>query len=408
MIVGAPCLAPSKALSVGIVSPSLSHAAGGILPIMQGHARGMQAKGVIVAAYGIAKTMPAEHDPGWHGIPCHVYPPVIGRLGYCPALGTALDESQHDILHQHGLWLHPSSLVRAWADQTGKPVMISTQGMLEPWAVRNSRLKKRIASLLFEHRNLGAANCLHASAVEVTGIRALGYRNPIAVIPNGIDLPDPVRQHPRPSFLSRDDRKILLFLGRIHPKKGVQQTLEAWARAVADRPQLRKEWVVVMAGWDNGGHLAREIRRARDLGLEADVAFPGAVFGLEKDALLQHAAAFILASYSEGLPMAVLEAWAHETPVFMTQGCNLPEGFREAAAFEISVDPADIARKLVEHLPDPRLGETGKAGRRLVETRFTWDQVTGDLVEVYRWLVSGGPPPSSIDFAERENARLTT
>jgi glycosyltransferase involved in cell wall biosynthesis len=398
MIVSTSVSSRARQLSVGIVSPSLSHSAGGILPIMQGHARGMQAKGVDVAAYGVAQAAGLGSDGGWQGIPCHLFPAVVRRLSLSPSLGAALDESQHDLLHQHGLWLHPSSLVRAWADQTGKPVMISTQGMLEPWAVRNSWLKKRVASLLFEHRNLGAANCLHTSAVEVAGIRALGYRNPIAIIPNGIDLPDLVRQHPRPSFLGSDDRKILLFLGRIHPKKGVQQTLEAWARAVADRPQLRKEWLLVMAGWDNGGHLAREIRRARELGLEADVAFPGAVFGLEKDALLHHAAAFILASYSEGLPMAVLEAWAHQTPVFMTQGCNLPEGFREAAAIEIRVDPADIARKLVEHLPDPGLGEIGKAGRRLVKNRFTWDRVTGDLIQVYRWLVSGGPPPSCIDF----------
>lgn len=399
MIVATTSTAKSKPLSVGIVSSSLSHAAGGILPIMQGHARGMQAKGVRVAAYGITDIASDERDAGWNGIPCHVSRPAIGKLGFCPALGVALAQSDHDLLHQHGLWLHPSSLVRAWSDRTGKPVMISTQGMLEPWAVRNSWLKKRVASLLFEHRNLGTAHCLHASAVEVAGIRALGYRNPIAVIPNGIELPDPVQSPPRPAFLGSDDRKILLFLGRIHPKKGVQETLEAWARALADRPQLRRDWILTIAGWDNGGYLAREIRRAASLGLDGAVAFPGPVFGAEKDALLHHSAAFILASYSEGLPMAVLEAWAHETPVFMTRGCNLPHGFQQAAAIEISVNPVEIARKLLEHLPDPSLGEIGKAGRRLVESKFTWSNVVDNLTKAYQWMVSGGLAPACIDLA---------
>lgn len=388
-----------RPLSVGVVSPSLSSSAGGLLPVMQAHAIGMLGKGVHVEAYGLAQPGVPGSGPGWREVSCHVFPPLIRRLGYAPALGRALEESRHDLVHQHGLWQHPSSVVRRWSERTGKPVVISTHGMLTRWAIRHRRMRKRVASLLYEHRNLAAAACLHAFPVEVPTIRALGYRNPVAVIPNGIDLPPPGCTYPRPPFLTGDDRKVLLFLGRLHPVKGVTETIEGWARAIAVRPELREQWVLVVAGWDSGGMLAREMRRVHELGLHDAVMFPGPCFGTDKHALLQHAAAFILASRSEGFPMAVLEAWAFGTPVFMTPECSLPEGFGAGAAIELSADPQRIGGTLAARLPDAGLGAIGAAGRRLVESRFTWSRVIDDLLAVYRWLLTGGPAPACVDLA---------
>ena len=146
----------------------------------------------------------------------------------------------------------------------------------------------------------------------------------------------------------------------------------------------------MIAGWDDGNHLAKLKAYAASLGLEGHVHFSGPLFGADKEAALMHASAFVLASYSEGLPMAALEAWSHRTPVFMTAACNLSEGFNVGAAIEVATEPGAMAEILLTHLDDPGLPQLGLAGRKLVEDRFTWDQVGDDFLAVHCWLLEGG------------------
>ncbi|NJL07686.1 MAG: glycosyltransferase [Methylacidiphilales bacterium] len=170
--------------------------------------------------------------------------------------------------------------------------------------------------------------------------------------------------------------------------------------AEASRPATAARWRLVLAGWDDGGYAAGLKTLATDLGLADDVLFPGPLFGNDKAAMLAHAQAFILASYSEGLPMAVLEAWANWLPVFMTAACNLPEGFAAGAAVEITAAPDDIAEVLAAHLGSPTdLAIIGSRGRELVEMRFTWDRVADDLLAVYGWLVRGTNMPACVATA---------
>ena len=138
----------------------------------------------------------------------------------------------------------------------------------------------------------------------------------------------------------------MLFLGRIHPKKGVAELIRAWALLRRSDPSLALGWRLIVAGWDDGGHLPGLRTLVAELGLVDHVLFIGSVFGADKEAWFRSAKAFILPSYSEGLPMAVLEAWSYELPVFMTGACNLPEGFEEGAAIEVSTDPNQLANAL--------------------------------------------------------------
>ena len=316
--------------------------------------------------------------------------------GFSPGLSNALAATSQDVLHQHGIWQLWSRDVLRWGRQTSKPVVISPHGMLDPWALRNSSWKKQLAMTLYEGQNLRSAACLHAlNESEANSFGALGLTNPIAVIPNGVALPDG-RGHPRPAFLSGDDRKVLLFLGRIHPKKGVCETLEAWAEVLHQRPQLGREWCLVVAGWDDGNYLKALRARVAALGLNGHAHFAGPLFGDGKAACLANASAFILASHSEGLPMAVLEAWAYRLPVFMTKACNLPEGFMVGGAIEISARPVALAKALLERLDDPALAQVGQAGRLLVEQRFTWDRVADEMLSVYNWQLSGGTAPNCV------------
>jgi poly(glycerol-phosphate) alpha-glucosyltransferase len=269
--------------------------------------------------------------------------------------------------------------------------------MLEPWALANAKFKKQLATWLFERANLTGAACIHCSAAEIAGVRAFGLRNPIAVIANGADLPNLAIKLPRPAWLPEDGRRTLLFLGRLHPKKGVRETLDAWALLSARHREITDAWRLVFAGWDDGGHAEAFVAHARSLGL-TDVIFAGPVYGSDKEAAFSHANAFILASHSEGLPMAVLEAWSYGLPVFMTRRCNLVEGFVEGAAIEITTEPAALAAVLGNRLAGEDLGGIGVRGRALAEHRFSWSSIGGQIEALYYWLTRGGPRPAFVNF----------
>jgi poly(glycerol-phosphate) alpha-glucosyltransferase len=177
-------------LSIGIVTATLSRSGGGIFPIVRAHAQGLASiPGTRVTVFGLRDATTEQDWHSWLPLVPRAYQPLIARIGLAPELSRDLLKSPHDVVHQHALWLYPSIAVARWRRATGKPVVISTQGMLEPWAIANSALKKRIAAFLFERSNLDHAACIHCSAAEVDGIRAFGLRNPIAVIANGVDLP---------------------------------------------------------------------------------------------------------------------------------------------------------------------------------------------------------------------------
>ncbi len=331
--------------------------------------------------------------------------------------------------------------------------------MLDQWALRHSAWKKRLVRWAYEDAHMRDAACLRALCQSEAGsIRAYGLENPIAIIPNGVELPED-RGQGTGGRGQGTGRKALLFLGRIHPKKGLANALRAWAEVTRHGAGGRgqEEWAFAIAGWDQGGHEAELKRVCVELGLgyaaipaaefvgesvaedssssllgasgraaagtpyrptetPASVVFVGPAFGEAKDRLLRSADAFILPSFSEGLPMAVLEAWAYGLPVLMTDQCNLPEGFAAGAAIrvrqetgdrrqgtgdrEVGMSIADGMRELVGMSDSDRV-TMGMRGRRLVEDQFTWPKVAAQMLEVYEWVVSGGPRPRCVEFSTK-------
>ena len=113
------------------------------------------------------------------------------HFGYAPGLKQTLLELDEDIIHTHGIWMYPSVVVRDWHRKTGRPYLVSPHGMLDPWAVKNSAWKKKLALLFYEREHLQNAACLRALCEsEAKAMRAFGLRNPICIIPNGIDVPE--------------------------------------------------------------------------------------------------------------------------------------------------------------------------------------------------------------------------
>src|SRR5262249_37195453 len=157
--------------------------------------------------------------------------------------------------------------------------LVAPHGMMDPWALRQSRLKKRVAGLLYQNAQLRQAACIRALCEsELRSIRAYGLKNPVCVIPNGIDLPQkPERKNPLAQARPPKDqrRKALLYVGRIHPKKGLVNLLKAWKGAIRAGFTIGEQWHLVIAGWDQEGHEAELKSLAANLGIEESVLFVG-------------------------------------------------------------------------------------------------------------------------------------
>lgn len=340
----------------------------------------------------------------WKTIPLHLLPITgLKTFGFAYDMLSTMNILAPDLVHLHGLWTYPSIAVNRWAKRSKKPYVITPHGMLDKWALRNSAWKKKIAGFIYENKNLNSAACIHSlSATETMSIRQYGIKNPICQIPNGVDLPDTTSACVLPPWhsLIPKGKKILLYLGRIHPKKGLANMLLAWSHVRKKQTVLSNNWTLIVAGWDQGGHESELKRLAKELELFNDVLFIGPQFGKMKISCYRNANAFILPSFSEGFPMVVLEAWSHGLPVIMTTQCNISEGFEACAAIQIQPDVTDISRGMIQ-LIEMSANECALMGTRastLVKERFAWKRIANEMKSVYEWILGGGTPPDSVKY----------
>jgi poly(glycerol-phosphate) alpha-glucosyltransferase len=403
-------------MKVALTTGSLSRDAGGLFESVRSLGQALTGLGDEVSAYGLwDKNWPTDAHK-WSPLSARAFDYVGPRFAaWAPRMDQALDETHPDILHLQGLWQYSSLATRRHWRRHGTPYLVSPRGMMDPWALANSKWKKTIAAWVFENAVLRDAMCFHAlCASEADAIRAYGLSHRIEVVPNGVELPEKLNTE---ETESAKGKKRLLFLGRIHPKKGLLGALRAWAELKRDMSQEKwREWQFVIAGWDQGGHEGELKRLCADLGLpiaecgeaedlklktsfplrDVEVVFFGPAFGMEKEALLRSSEAFVLPSFSEGLPMSVLEAWAYGLPVVMTPECNLPEGFACEAALEIrnggesfqfpNFRIQDGLWNLLEMSAAERAA-MGMRGRRLVEEKFTWPKVAAQMRALYEGLL---------------------
>jgi poly(glycerol-phosphate) alpha-glucosyltransferase len=416
-------------MKLALTTGSLSRDAGGLFESVRALGKALSEREVDVRIYGLWDKHWELDKKNWLPLEVEAFSYIGPRAAaWSPQMDAALDQAQSDLIHLHGLWQYPSVATRRQWTARRTPYLISPRGMLDAWALANSGWKKIAAAWLFENAVLRDAACLHALCdSEVAAMRNYGLKNRIEIIPNGVNLPELDNAESRKPNKPNEGKRQLLFLGRIHPKKGLIRALRAWAGIQKSKSKNHhsKQWQFVIAGWDQGGHEAELKRLCVELGLKvfsfqgsvssgidasdgmiradlkpnlyklqtpsqeaqnADVVFVGPAYGADKEALLQSAHAFILPSLSEGLPMSVLEAWAAGLPVVMTPECNLPEGFACRAALEIRNDEDSFRQGLqtLLEMTDGELVEMGLCGRRLVEEKFTWSRVAAQMHRLYK------------------------
>ncbi len=391
-------------MKIAFLSTSISRAFGGIFEIERRLAQSLAGPDTSVEFFAPSDSQTLSDLPSWVPLRPHHFPCVgPSSFRYSPQLKRAFLSMDANLVHVHGLWTYNSILAPRWARHWKRPYVITAHGMLDPWAVRNSGWKKRIVLSLYERQFLKGAACIQVnSEAELRSVREFGLSNPVCIIPNGMDLPDENSLQmvtvPWAEKVAQE-RKVLLYLGRLHPKKGLVNLLKAWAQKKEEEAASQKpSWVLAIAGWDQGGHEAELKELCRREKMEESVVFLGPKFGEEKAACYRNCDAFILPSFSEGLPMVILEAWAYGKPVLMTPECNLPEGFAASAALRVEAQSESVANGLgrLFAMSDDERGQVGQQGLMLVKDRFHWPKVAAEMRLVYEWILGRAAKPECV------------
>ena len=329
------------------------------------------------------------------GVPIHAFD--TGFLAhiwtsYSSGMSKFLQENvaRFDLIHVHEIWHYAGYAAYRAAKRNGVPFVLTIHGELSEWSLRHKGWKKRIYTKAVLDRILRNADALHAIIqAEKDRIVSLGYQTPVTVAPNGI-IPDQFRTLPNPSrFLDRfpalKGKRVILFLGRLSPTKG----LDILARSFSTISRNLPNSALLIVGPDESGTKEKTKAILSSEGTLDRTVFTGLLTGQEKLAAMACADVFVLPSHSDVLGIATLEAMAARLPVVITEGCNFPEVAEHGAGFVVEAKDEPVAEAISALLSDPDLRvRMGENGRNLVTERYTWQATASKIADLYRSLVA--------------------
>lgn len=291
-----------------------------------------------------------------------------------------LDRLHPDLVHVNCCWMPQSAWAQQWAQTAGYKVILSPHGMLEPWIIaRHYWIKKVPALWLFQKQAVCKADYLHATAEsEKMNLLKLGYNNRIAVVANGIDV-----EHIALKSNWKRKKKIL-FLSRIHIKKGIEFLLEA----IANLKRQLQGYTVYIAGEGEIEYINQLKNKVNQLQITDIVEFCGGVYENKKWNLFRDADLFILPTYSENFGIVVAEALACGTPVITTKGTPWYELETNHCGWWIELKIESLIESLKEFLQtsEQELETMGCNGRRLIEKKYSSHKVAADMLHLYKYV----------------------
>ena len=308
--------------------------------------------------------------------------PVLDNVGIAPSMYGPLSEAAQagQVIHNHSLWTMPNMFPGHLARRYDFPMIFSPHGTLAPWAMNHSRWKKRIFWRLGQELALTKASCFHASSEgEYEAIRSLGYRQPVALIPFGVDIPE------LEVFDATESPKALLFFARLHPAKGIELLISVWSRIQHDFP----DWILRIAGPEDYPGYQDKIERLAESASCTRIEFLGPVFGTDKDRLLQGASLYVLPTHTENFGITVAEALAAETPAIVTKGAPWDGLVLHHCGWWIDRTERTVEQALREAMALPELEREamGRRGRAWIAREFSWNTLGTQLASTYDWML---------------------
>lgn len=332
-------------------------------------------------------------------------PPVdmaVCRVGFPSKLGSSAalrrqlrQDPTPNIYHLHGVWLLAMHHGAQEARRRGTPYVVELMGAYETYARGQKWLRKWISRKLFQDDLLRRAGCLHAGSLnEARDLRALGFRTPIAVIPVGVDTRK-IAEATGQARAGWTEHPFLLYLARLHQKKGIELLLRVWAEENKRFPEHR----LMIAGGGTPEYVRDCQRLAGELRIQDSCEWLGQVSETEKSWLYRHADAYVLPTYSENFGNTVAEALAHGTPVVtttQTPWTHLPE---EGCGWIADPDVASLRAAIGSTLEasSQERQAMGVKGKQLVKRRYSLASVLERMDRMYGWLL-GGPRPDDLLF----------
>lgn len=313
--------------------------------------------------------------------------PVANRICWSNKMVRAIEASakRGALIHIHGLWLAPNIIPAKIIRRHNVPLVVSPRGMLGKEALAFSPLRKKFVWALWQRKALMEANCFHAtSESEAEDIRRAGFQAPIAIIPNGVDIP---------ALPSQKLGNTVLYLGRLHPKKGVDRLLYAWKEIADEFP----DWDLRIVGPSERG-----CREALESLIQTEgiprVSFEGAIYGRAKTLAYRQAGVFVLPTLNENFGMVVAEALAHGLPVVCTKGAPWEGLEYQQCGRWVDRDHGSIAKGIKEiiFLTASERDAMGARGRAWMESQFSWDKQAAQMKDVYRWCLGRGEKPKCV------------
>ena len=304
-----------------------------------------------------------------------------------------------DVVHINGVWNWPYHQIASIAYKRGVPVVWSPHGSLTPWALHHKWLKKQIAWHVYQKRDLQRASLLHVTAQsEVKDMRRLGLQNELIVQPLGVNFrwsEDELHK-----IKNGMKEKRILFLSRLHPKKGIDNLIKAWAKIKREVGQGAVDgWKIEIVGEDSfPGYGAELKRQCVAMGVEDDFVFRGAVYGDERELAYARARLFVLPSHSENFGSVVVEALANGTPVITTTGTPWQslQVNRCGWWIDVGVEPLACVLKEAMSLDDAMLRAMGARGREWMRRDFDWVAIGAKMKVTYEWYCGKGDKPDWI------------
>jgi len=379
-------------MHVAVVIPYIGDKSSGPAHSVPGMCAGLNRSGVNVELHAL-NPLPSEVFPfATNGYPWRSFP--YRPLGCSPDMRKALCRRARevDIIHNNSLWMMPNIYPGIAVRDTRCKLVTAPRGTMTVYSMNRSRWKKNIMMWMGQRMALEQTHLFHAtSEAELADIRRLGWRQPVVVIPNGIDVPE-FRKRENVD-VSNGGRRVLLYLSRIHPEKRVDLLLKVWKHIA---PQ-RLDWDLWICGPLNGEYPKKMLSLSQELRLQR-VFFKGEVLAEEKSQTYRVADLFVLPTNTENFGMVVAEALAHGTPAVVSKGAPWQGLVSERCGWWVDNEEKTLCDTLLEAmaLSSDELCNMGEKGRQWMTRDFSWDSLGMQMSRAYEWLLYGGTKPDCV------------